>query len=49
MIKYICKHCLNVQYLGAKLRQIAHRILCRVCGNPIEYKKPDEEIDDGKV
>ena len=42
MVKYICKHCLNVQYLGAKLKQIAHRILCRVCGNTIETKEKDD-------
>ena len=43
MIKYICKHCLNVQYLGAKLKQIAHSILCRVCGNPLEHKENDND------
>jgi hypothetical protein len=43
MIKYICKHCLSVQYLGAKLKQIAHRILCRVCGNPLEHKENDND------
>ena len=35
-IKHICKHCLNTQYISDKLRQLASRMYCYVCGNAIE-------------
>ena len=36
MIKHICKHCLNTQYISDKLRQLASRMYCYVCGNVID-------------
>ena len=35
MIKYICKHCLNVQYISTRITELGHRLLCFVCRNDI--------------
>lgn len=44
MIKHICKHYLNTQYIPDKLRQLASRMYCYVCGNIIEkMNKKDAE------
>ena len=36
MIKHMCKHCLNTQYISDKVKQLASRMYCYVCGNVIE-------------
>mgnify|MGYP003643693637 FL=1 len=41
MIKYICKHCLNVQYISTRMAELAHRLLCFVCGNNIPKANKD--------
>ena len=48
MIKHICKHCLNSQYISDKLRQLASRMYCYVCGNSIEKLNKTKDAETPK-
>ncbi len=45
MTEYICKHCLNIQYVSKRMFEYASRVLCRVCSNEIKKEDTKEKQD----
>ena len=39
LLKHICKHCKNVQYIPLVLRKLSYKMSCYVCGNEIKTKE----------
>ena len=35
LVKHICVYCKSVRYIPIKLRDMAYKMLCRVCGRDI--------------